>query len=287
MKKFFRLAYLMTVIAPWWSMSSAQPIQALNLSALPKIAEVDNRFQSYNIEMVEVTGGRFWAPYGGPPGEVYRERPPIDLSNPRLRQLARLLAPAYLRVSGTWATNTYLPAEGEVVTAPPAGFKQVLSRDMWRGVINFSNAVDAPIVTSFAAGAGTRDAAGVWTDAQAQRRIDLTRNAGGRIAAAEFFNEPNMPFASDMPKGYSAADYVRDFRVFHTWARQQAPGMLILGPGSVGEGSMLGHLPPYLVTVMRAVTSDAMMGGTAGSLDVVSYHYYGSGSQRCAAQGMS
>ena len=29
---------------------------------MPRIGTVDNRFQSYNIEMVEVTGGRFWKP---------------------------------------------------------------------------------------------------------------------------------------------------------------------------------------------------------------------------------
>ena len=30
---------------------------------MPLIGKVDDRFQSYNVEMVEVTGGRFWAPY--------------------------------------------------------------------------------------------------------------------------------------------------------------------------------------------------------------------------------
>lgn len=28
-----------------------------------RIGVVDDRFQSYNIEMAEVTGGRFWKPY--------------------------------------------------------------------------------------------------------------------------------------------------------------------------------------------------------------------------------
>jgi heparanase 1 len=90
-----------------------------------------------------------------------------------------------------------------------------------------------------------------------------------------------------LPNGYGAADYVRDFAIFRKWARREAPDMLILGPGSVGEGSMLDHLPANLVTIMRAVTSDAMMAGTAGGVDAVSYHYYGGGSQRCAAEGMS
>jgi len=30
---------------------------------MPRIGSVDERFQSYNIEMVEVVGGRFWKPY--------------------------------------------------------------------------------------------------------------------------------------------------------------------------------------------------------------------------------
>ena len=35
-----------------------------NPSAFPKIGTVDPRFQSYNVEMVEIIGGRFWKPYG-------------------------------------------------------------------------------------------------------------------------------------------------------------------------------------------------------------------------------
>jgi len=95
-----------------------------------------------------------------------------------------------------------------------------------------------------------------------------------------------MPFASDLPKGYGAADYVRDFAVFRDWARRYAPDMLILGPGSVGEASIEDQLPANLVAKMRAVSSDAMMAGNPGGVDAVSYHYYGGASQRCAAQGM-
>jgi len=32
-------------------------------STMAKLATVDARFVSYNVEMVEVTGGRFWKPY--------------------------------------------------------------------------------------------------------------------------------------------------------------------------------------------------------------------------------
>src|SRR6202166_888214 len=92
----------------------------IDAASLRQIGTVDERFQSYNIEMVEVIGGRFWKPYkdidallkaqssvaqskaaGGPAGmgtNLYQQRPPIDLTNPRLRKLAAALGPAYVRV---------------------------------------------------------------------------------------------------------------------------------------------------------------------------------------------
>src|SRR5207302_11141273 len=33
-------------------------------ASMARIGTVDERFQSYNIEMAEVTGGKFWKPYG-------------------------------------------------------------------------------------------------------------------------------------------------------------------------------------------------------------------------------
>ncbi|MCX7283594.1 MAG: hypothetical protein NTX28_06040, partial [Novosphingobium sp.] len=69
----------------------------MRLDQLPRIAQVDERFQSYNVEMVEVTGGRFWAPYGGPADEQYRQRPPENLADKRLRALTKHLGPAYMR----------------------------------------------------------------------------------------------------------------------------------------------------------------------------------------------
>ena len=35
-------------------------------SAMSRVGIVDERFQSYNIEMLEVTGGNFWKAYGNP-----------------------------------------------------------------------------------------------------------------------------------------------------------------------------------------------------------------------------
>src|SRR4029079_13577859 len=60
--------------------------------SMSRIGEVDERYQSYNVEMVEVTGGRFTHPAGPNPSsaglDLFAYRSPIYLASPRLRKLA-------------------------------------------------------------------------------------------------------------------------------------------------------------------------------------------------------
>src|ERR1700688_4299938 len=39
------------------------PATAVVPAKMPRVGTIDERFQSFNIEMLEVTGGRFWAAY--------------------------------------------------------------------------------------------------------------------------------------------------------------------------------------------------------------------------------
>lgn len=241
---------------------------------LRAIGTIDARFQSYNIEMVEVTGGRFWKPYaqGGGRNDRYAYRPPIDLANTRLRKLAAALGPAYLRVSGTWANATFFADTDTAPAAPPAGFNTVLSRAQWRGVVKFAHFADAEIVTSFAVSPGSRGADGTWTPDQAQRLIDFTRSLGSRIAAAEFMNEPTLAANSGAPVGYDANAYGRDFNIFRKWMKRASPGTLIVGPGSVGDS---GSSPA------TGINTRDLLATSGPGLDRVSYHHYNTLSPRC------
>jgi hypothetical protein len=278
---------------------------SLTPATMPRIGAVDERYQSYNVEMLEVTGGRFWRPYGpeleaalrqpapAPSGGdtpagmnpgLYEYRPPINLTNARLRKLAAALGPAYVRVSGTWANATYFPTTDQAPANPPAGFGSVLTHQQWQGVIEFSKAVDARIVTSFSNGVGTRDAAGVWTSGQAKRFLDYTASHGGGIAAAEFMNEPNMAAMGGAPAGYDATAYGRDFKLFHAFAKQAAPDMQILGPGSVGEATEGWAVVSGYGSAELQKTRDLLASSQPAHVDAFSYHHYGAVSQRCAAQ---
>jgi len=250
----------------------------LRPASMARIAEVDARFQSYNIEMVEVTGGQFWRPYtpGTPPGqpdqELYAYRPPIDLANARLRKLASALSPAYVRISGTWANGTYFAKSEVAPSEPPMGFSSVLSRARWRAVIDFARAAGARIVTSFAVSPGTRDHAGSWTTDQANSLLIFTRSLQASIAAAEFMNEPNLAAQNGAPAGYDAKAYARDFAIFRKFIAKASPKTLTVGPGSTGEAA------PGPVSGMA--TSNLLAAGTRG-VEVFSYHHYATLSQRC------
>ena len=248
---------------------------------LPPVGTIDERFQSFNVEMVEVTGGPFWKPYSASGSAKVQEkarsaahkktdlvsiRSPIDLKSTRLRKFASALSPAYLRVSGTAANTTFFAGSDGRPHQPPAGYKGVLTSRQWRDVIDFSKAIDAPIVTSFAISRGTRDSKGIWQPDLARRIISATRAAGGHIAAAEFMNEPDLAAIGGAPAGYGAAAFAADFSTFHAFMKQAAPDVMVLGPGTAGRSSEAAEL--FLAS--------------ASGIDGVSYHYYGALSERCA-----
>ncbi|MGN6310335.1 MAG: hypothetical protein ACTHNN_12340 [Xanthobacteraceae bacterium] len=250
---------------------AAEPV-ALAPSAMPRIGTVDARFQSYNIEMVEVTGGRFWKPYGptineeGGRSSPYSYRSPIDLANPKLRRLAAALGPAYMRVSGTWANGTYFADTDNPSPVPPSGFNGVLTRQQWHDVVDFAKIVDARLVTSFAASAGARDVNGAWNAVQARRLISYTHGIGGQIAAVEFINEPNLGGLGGLPSDYNASAFGRDFATFHAFIKWDDPSIMVLGPGLSGE----------------VATAPEFAAATKPGIDAFSYHHYDMLSERCS-----
>jgi heparanase len=285
------------------SVAQAQDTPAIKLdpATMTKLGTVDPRYLSYNVEMVEVTGGRFWKPYNSAPAtdapkaptppnpnqpvgsdaSMFQYRPPLDLGNPRLRKLAEALGPSYVRVSGTWANSTYFQDNDNAATdQPPTGFKTVLSRVEWKGVIDFARAANAEIVTSVAISDGTRNHDGVWSPDQAKAFFQFTKRAGGSIAATEFMNEPTIPSAGGAPSDYNAAAFAHDAKIFETLLRKESPKTLYLGPGGTAEGIPMGTRAIKL----KLLPTEELLKATGPVYDVFSYHFYGGVSRRCGGE---
>lgn len=266
----------------------------LNISTLPKTAKVDPRFQSYNIEMAEIVGGRFWAPYGehgaasdansrttsgslGFDAGLFRQRPPADLSNQRLRNMGKALGPVYIRVSGSWANKVFFQDNDlPRMAQPPKGFENVLTRRQWLGVLDFAKEVGGKITTSFAVSEGARDASGAWSPEEARKLLRYTRSVGGTIHSAELINEPNLGSTSGLPAGYNPKRFANDIAAFRLFVQNEAPYLKTVGPGSTGETGVA-------LFNTRGLSTDSMLSAEPRArFDYFSYHFYGGRSQRCA-----
>lgn len=273
---------------------------------LKVIRSVDERLMSYNIEMTEVTGGTFWKAYtigqiAGieefPPvtdlqnvtamADLMQYYPPIDLYHERLRDLAKRLGSAWIRVSGTWATKTYYDFDNITGGKAPEGYQSVLTKEQWIGVLDFVKAVDGKLLVSVSNCAGDHPDGGPLDLTQTKKIFNFSRDYGVNIDAVEFMNEPNMMEMSGAPDGYTPSDYARDQDILNDWVRRHYPNCLLVGPCTTGDPSVISdgdkNMGAGIGSIAKVCTTDELLDGTRVALDVFSYHYYNGISERLAS----
>lgn len=277
----------------------------LSLQPSGTIRQVNKRLMSYNIEMTEITGGTFWKPYTEEQIAGTAEfpsitrftdlttrpslmecYPPIDLTNQRLRELAKQLGPAWIRVSGTWATKTYYDFGSVPGGKAPDGYTSVLTGEQWSGVLDFVSYVGAKLLISVSNCAGDHPHGGPLDLTQAQKIFAFSHRYGVDIDAIEFMNEPNMLALSGAPTDYTAADYARDQDILYTWVRSNYPNCLLVGPCTTGDPSVVtGESKGFgagIANLTKTCTTQELLADTHIPLDVFSYHYYNGVSERIA-----
>ena len=287
--------------------------QHVNLKAegYAKIRDVDPRLVSYNVEMTEVTGGTFWKPYTDgqvagteefPQMRSFAELsnlmsvfPPADLTNARLRKLAKDLGPVWVRVSGSWATKTYYDFDGHTNGKVPEGFESVLTREQWEGVLDFVKAVDGKLLVSVANCPGVHDGIGPWKSDQAKLLFDFSRDYGVPIDAAEFMNEPNILSGTGYGAnaGYTVKEFARDQDLFFRFMRAHYPEVMLVGPCVVGDamGAVLGGdegsnpMDRMSGMGMAFFATPDLLAISEEHPQVFSYHYYNGISERGSAMG--
>ena len=269
------------------------------------VRKIDRRLVSYNIEMAEITGGMFWkkytleqiasaqpfAPIQQVQGNITQMTdlmqyyPPIDLYSSRLRYLAKQLGPAWVRVSGTWATKTYYDFSNQPCTTPPKGYQNVLTKAQWIGVLDFVRYIDAKLLISVSNCQGDHPNGGALNLKQAEKIFKLSADYGVEIAAVEFMNEPNMLQLSGAPEGYTPKDYARDQDILFGWVRENYPKCLLVGPCTTGDPQIFvgeKSMGAGIGNLVDACTTQQLLEGTKIKLNAFSYHYYNGVSERLA-----
>lgn len=285
------LAVLMLDTASAMSTPPAERQDTIQLDAgsMPLVRTMDERYQSFQIGMSHLTGGETWRTYDEGKGEgeagqpdqfeaVREARSPANLAHTRLRTLASALGPFYVRFGGTTTNAVYFQNNDEPkLDSPPEGFLTVLTRQSWKGALDFAEAVDAKIITGFTVSDGVRDENGAWTPRHAAPWLDYTRSVGGAIYAAELFNEPNAPEPGRMPEGESAEHYARDFAIFSRFMAEHAPDVKLAGPGVATLG-----VPIKVPSLDHTTPEQYITASPRPSFDILSYHFYGAIAERCA-----
>ena len=175
----------------------------------------------------------------GQPGpmQVY---PPVNLYDEKLRSLVKALGPAWVRVSGTWATKAYYDFDGTTGGTVPEGYLNILTKEQWIGVLAFIRDTCTKLMVSVANCPGLHSAHEPWVPTEAEKKFALSEEYGVPIDAAEFVNEPNMMEMSGFPEGYTPEDYRRDQDLFFSWLDEHYPYVLKVGPSSTGRDFDIG-----------------------------------------------
>jgi hypothetical protein len=241
---------------------------------LPLAATIDERFVSFAVDLDQLAGGTFWDPAGGP---TTVRVPPYDFSRERIRNLARALGPAYMRLGGSASDRTYYDLSDAPSEAPPP-FQLVLDRAEWDAANAFAADLGLEIVFTVAAGAGPRDGDRRWTPDNARVLLAYTKERGYPLAALEFGNEPNLFAVRAGITGYDAAAFSRDLETFRALRDDVMPGVPIFAPGNVYTRTQGEEPIPGIVFGPRATEMMPLIGSR---VDGVNYHYYAAISTRC------
>lgn len=258
------------------SQSRAGAAASVSLSRSPVVATVSPRYLSFAVDMDQVVGGSFWSQAPGATGKA--PVAPYDFGRERLMNLTRALSPAYLRISGTAADETYFDLQGLAASHAPSGYSRVLTSTEWDAANQFARRLGLEIFLGINAGPGPRNADGSWNPDNAAQLLEYTARLRYPLGALEFGNEPNL--ISEVPgmsAGYSAADYARDLARFRELQMTLAPQAVVVGPGSFYDSGGA----EYFGVPLGPLASQILALG-ANDYGALSWHAYAARSTRCA-----
>ncbi|MGH1347586.1 MAG: hypothetical protein ACRBN8_38875 [Nannocystales bacterium] len=240
----------------------------LDLEAV--VAEVSPRYLSVAVDSSQVLGGSFWGEGGASGGLGQKEVDPYDFERPRLRALAAELAPAYLRIGGSEADVVYYDLSETPVDEAPGPYALLLTAQRWAELVEFSASMGFELFFTLNAGPGPRDENNAWQPDNARTLLQHAADRGDPVGVWELGNEINgYPLFHALL--LTGEDYAEDVRAARTLVDAVDPDALLAGPSSA-YWPVRGEQNPIMPDFIAA-------GGDA--LDVVTWHYYPTQSERC------
>lgn len=243
----------------------------LELGATP-VATISERYLSVAVDSAQVVGGLFWDPAGTPSMVGSVEVPVFDFDRPKLRKLAKELAPALLRIGGSTADEVFYDLSDTPTSTPPEHYKYVMTKAMWDGVGRFAKDLDFRLLFTLNAGKGPRDATTLaWKTDNARELVRYSVAEGFPVDVWELGNELNG-YQLLLGLKLQPEQYEPDFAAAKGLLAAEAPQAKLAGPSPAywpKAGDFIGFY-------------DKFMPVSGKHLDLVTWHYYPMQSRRCS-----
>lgn len=254
------------------AVAPADTTAQLSIDVSAPLATVDERYLSFSVDTAQLVGGLFWS--AEPVAQLIgQERQPVyDFTRPRLRALAAELSPALLRIGGSDADRVFYDMSEDPVAEEDLSdeFEFVLTAEQVDGIFEFTEALGFDVMFTLSAGLGARDEEGNWTPDMARRLLEYVSRNAYEVTLWELGNEwDRFPIILGVPATPEMA--VREFAAVRVLLEEFYDDFR-LGGTSGAYWPSIGELVPMYGPFME-------MGG-GDSLDVVTWHYYPTQSER-------
>jgi hypothetical protein len=209
------------------------------------------------------------------------QRTAIPFTDPRLLNLSRALAPAFVRFGGSLQDHMVAdwPGAPQPPPAPPTYLTLPLNTSTWDAVATFVDAAGLDMVLGLNAQVGRQLAgggAGQWLLDSALAPVVRAVNQGQRIPVVELANEANVYNCSkDGTAKLSAPQLAAQYRALAPAVRALLPGVQIWGSDSSITGDEVGQCRDFYGPDLFGFNRDLFAEpGLPALLDAHTWHWY-------------
>ena len=239
----------------------------VQVSAALSLARTDaTRFASLSFDLSNIFG---------------IQRTYFSLNSTKLRALARNLAPAYVRIGGSWQDRavSYFAGTPLPPPAPPSLAVLHMNETVFDGIVDFCTSTGLDLVYGLNAAVGRQLADGTpapWDAANALAPLQRAAALGLRIPVVELGNEVNVfNCSSDGLAKMSPADLALQYHTLAAAARRLLPGTRLWGSDSSITGDRVGQCWDFYGSDIFGFNRDLLaQPGWAALLDAQTWHFY-------------
>ena len=237
------------------------------------LAEVSKQFLSFAVDTSQVVGGNWWSPKG-----VTEKVDPYDFSRLRLKNMAKALSPAYFRIGGTEADNTFYNLSDPYDEKLNPKWEEealILKKKMVDDFCTFAVEQGLDLFFTLNGGRFTHNEKKVWQPENSGKLIQYIKSIKCPVKVWEFGNEINGYWVFSKGKfRLSGKEYAESFKLAKALIDKEDPDSKLAGPSSA-YWPKVGEAFPVMPTFLENI---------GDKLDIITWHYYPQQSTRCPTQ---